>query len=52
VTRRQAVADAERERIVARLLEMARIIGPDEIAGTARTLERAAAVIVAEGRRA
>jgi hypothetical protein len=51
VTRRQAVADAERERIVARLLEMARIIGPDEIAGTARTLERAAAVIVAEGPR-
>lgn len=48
---RQQLAEArlaERSAIVLRLLEMARIIDPDEIARTAHTLEHAAAVIAVE----
>jgi hypothetical protein len=39
----------ERGEIVKRLREMAEVIGPDPIAGTARTLEFAATAIAIEG---
>lgn len=39
----------ERQRIVERLLHAANVVGPDEVAGTAQTLERMAMVLVTEG---